>query len=789
MLANLTLQKRITLLVLAGLVVVLGLFSWLGVQSLNESVARILDERLTIAGVMAHHLDETLSHVLRHMQSAADFNGRLPTGEQFTLITDSLRQILAESGISVRDILLADRDGKVLLVKSAGPGINETNISWYPEVDKALKTGLPTISNLVVEPLTGVPVVLATAPILSNEGKIIGVITGSIDIEQSSIGTFSQTLVMGKTGYTEVVDGNGLVLARSKPASPPDVLEQSDHPGRFANLISQDKATVGTCHRCHEAGEELKRRRDMLAFVPLSTASWGVAVRQSEEEAFAPTRQLERRFLSLGVLVLVGIFLLVWAMMQGIVRPLNLLTSATKKVAAGDFKAVVPVKRRDEIGELNNAFYTMTQELVRSRDELVSRNEELSTLNSITATISQSLDLEYILENALRKVREVTKTTAACVFLRDADSDKLEIKSSVGPMVMARCPEASSPAAQCACHQVLLHGETVMVNHVSQCPTLDKDEVRATDISCFVSVPLKCKDRILGIMNVACSSGRCFTENDFRLLDSIGYHVGLAIENSTLYEEAKQKEELRGQLLGGVISAQEEERKRVARELHDELGQILTALIMNIESLENVTQPQQAQLKEKLENVRSLAVRALEEMRRLTLDLRPSTLDDLGLVAAIRAHIHTHLESMGVGVEFQTKGLNQRLPSTVETAFFRIIQEAVNNITKHAKAHNVKIQLEVKKEKVTAVIEDDGQGFEVGAVLKSRAVVPALGLLGIQERTVLLGGTFSIQSQVGQGTRLVVEIPKVSALVESAESKQGETAPAELKSGGFRSNE
>lgn len=762
-LANLTLQKRISLLVIAGLVVGLGLFSWLGVQSLRDSTERILDERLTIARVMASHLDHTLEYILAQLQDV-NFNGELPTREKFSPVADSLRETLTKSGIATRNIILINGEGKVLQAEPGTSGIIGTDMSGYPEVKQSLETGLPTISGLVSSPLVEVPVIFMSVPIVNGEGEIIGVLTSLIDVEQSTNDAFKSAITVGNTGYTEIIDGNGIVLARTEPGSPPELFERSDHPGKFTELINQRKATVGTCHRCHETGEE--KRRDVLAFAPLSTTSWGVVIRQSEEEALAPTRQLEQRLLLLGIVVLVSIFLLVWVMMQGIVKPVRMLTAAAKKVAAGDFKAAIPVRRQDEIGQLSTAFYTMTQELAKSRDELVLRNEELAALNSIAVTVGQSLNLEDVLGNAMHGVLEITKTTAGWVFLRDSDGNKLETMSSIGFSGAFKCQKSGSSTANCACHQVLRYGQTLMVNDVSQCPVLGEDVVMKEDISCFVSVPLKSKDRTLGIMNIACSSERCFTENDFKILGSIGHHVGLAIENSILYEEAKQKEKLRGQLLSSVINAQEEERKRVARELHDEYGQTLTGLIMSIESLENMTSPKQGQLKEKLKNAKSLISRALKDMRRLTLDLRPSTLDDLGLVATVRSYAQTHLEAAGIQVDFESKGLKRRLAPAIETALFRIIQEAIHNITKYAEAHNVRIQLEAKAGKITAVVSDDGKGFDVEAVFRSKIGAQSLGLLGIQERAMLLGGTFSIKSQIGQGTRLVVEIPIASSLGE-----------------------
>ncbi|MEE8373311.1 MAG: GAF domain-containing protein, partial [Dehalococcoidia bacterium] len=564
----------------------------------------------------------------------------------------------------------------------------------------------------------------------------------------------------GDTGYTEIVDSNGIIIARTEPGKPPEAFETSDHPGRFAELIREGKATVRTCHRCHGPADQPERRKDVLAFAPLSTASWGIAIRQSEEEALAPTRELQMRLLILGAILLGSASLMMWILVQGLVRPIKILTAASERVASGDFEATIPIKRRDEIGQLGSAFNSMTRELARQRDELVSRTEDLATLNSISTMVSQSLELEQVLANALQKVLEITRTQAGCVFLLGPTGNSLEMKSRINLPSVFDCKESGSPETPCACHQALRWGQTQLVDDVSQCPVLDEDAVAKNRINCFVSIPLKSTRRVLGVMNVASTGDRYFTESDFKLLDSIGYHVALAIDNSILYEEARQKEELRGQLLDSVISAQEEERKRIARELHDEYGQTLTGLIWSIESVENLASAEQPQLKEKLKNVKSIASRGLEVMRRLTFDLRPLALDDLGLIAAIRAYAETQLAESGTSLDFKNEGLGKRLASSsVEIALFRIVQEAIRNIARHAEAQNVKIRLKASDSEVTAVIEDDGKGFDVSAVFRATSKTRSLGLLGIRERVALLSGSFDVSSEAGKGTRITVEIP------------------------------
>ena len=208
-----------------------------------------------------------------------------------------------------------------------------------------------------------------------------------------------------------------------------------------------------------------------------------------------------------------------------------------------------------------------------------------------------------------------------------------------------------------------------------------------------------------------------------------------------------------------MINAQEDERKRIARELHDEFGQTLTGLIMNVESMENISLKENSPLKDKLEKAKGILSRALVDLRRLTLALRPSALDDLGLVAAIRSYHISYLTAAGIKAEFDCINFKGRLEPAVETALFRIIQEATHNIVKHAQAGNVHITLEARDGKIITIIEDDGKGFNVNATLGSRIDSQTMGLMSMEERTTSLGGSLAINSQIDVGTRIIIEIP------------------------------
>lgn len=229
-------------------------------------------------------------------------------------------------------------------------------------------------------------------------------------------------------------------------------------------------------------------------------------------------------------------------------------------------------------------------------------------------------------------------------------------------------------------------------------------------------------------------------------------------ENLRLYEELRHKEALRSELLRKVISVQEEERRRMARELHDETSQALSALILSIETASQDA-PATAGLLDKLRESETVARGLLENVHRLIFDLRPTVLDDLGLVAAVRWYAESRLVPMGTRVHLETEGAERRLPSPIETAVFRVAQEALTNVARHAEAENVAISLTFKNGILRVDVEDDGKGFDVADVERGADSARGLGLLGMRERVALLDGSLAIDSALDSGTIVSIEVP------------------------------
>jgi two-component system sensor histidine kinase UhpB len=207
-----------------------------------------------------------------------------------------------------------------------------------------------------------------------------------------------------------------------------------------------------------------------------------------------------------------------------------------------------------------------------------------------------------------------------------------------------------------------------------------------------------------------------------------------------------------------VLAAQEDERKRIARELHDETAQALTTLLIRLRILERARTS--SDMRGQINELREVTAQTLEAVRKLAVELRPATLDDLGLVAALEAYTESYSSRNSVGVVFRADGFEDgagRLPSQIELVLYRVVQEALTNAAKHATAHQVRVDLSRTPDEVLASVEDDGAGFDVEEMMRSRE--RGLGLFGMQERLALVGGQLVIDSSPGSGTRIHARVP------------------------------
>ena len=249
------------------------------------------------------------------------------------------------------------------------------------------------------------------------------------------------------------------------------------------------------------------------------------------------------------------------------------------------------------------------------------------------------------------------------------------------------------------------------------------------------------------------------------------------VEKERLFAAVRQQRTQLRALTSQLTEVQERERRQLARELHDEMGQALTAIHMNLAAITKAL-PAEASpaLRERLTEAGQLTDQTLEQIRELSLDLRPPMLDDLGLLPTLRWYIKRYSTRMNIRAELGVLGLEKRLPSAIETALYRVLQEALTNVARHAQATTVQIQLRYNPFTVMAQIEDNGCGFVVDSALAPESGGKGMGLLGMRERVTLLGGTFHIESMTGKGTQLWLEIPLENPLEGADDEKPTESS-------------
>lgn len=787
---RLTLGKRIALLVVLGLAVVISLFGFLSLRGLRESSDRALQERLMAAQLTAHHIDSFLNLYLDMLaQAAGDENLDLSNPDPAPKVILLGRLRASRGGVFAHGIFLTDDQGKMLWSNPGAPQSESGGSHDYAVAMEVLKSGRRTVSNAFKDELGRVLISLGV-PVLGKDGRVEGTLVEVLDLSDPLLNSFVQPVSLGKTGYAEIVDSEGTVLASSNPSR---LFQKSDHTDQFAVMIAAGRPTVGGCHSCHEATGASGVQPDILAFAPLSVAPWGVAIRQSEAEALGPTHELQQSLIVASAASLLVAIWIAWLASRSVVWPIRALTRASRRIAAGDLESRVDSTGPAEVGDLAGAFDDMRVKLKASLEKLEQANSslesrveqrtrQLAALLQVSTVLASTLDLRRLLNAVVAMTGDVLDLAdAGFVALYHEPSGRLEVRASWGyddtiMMLALMRGEGAAGRAMAEGKPVLLNTaeaiqETAAGLTAENWAWLAQASHDLGTATSVMALPLVVKGKGIGAMVVEhYHSIRTFSQSDLRLAQALADQIAVAVENARLYEELVEKERLRGELLDKVISAQEDERRRIARELHDDTCQSLAALGISLEGVEENLPESAETVRFELEHLKEQVRATLAGVRTLALNLRPSVLDDLGLIMAIDWLCKEQMAKRGLEVELDVENTGPQLPPPVETVLFRITQEALNNVLKHSGASRATVRLRVRDGRVVLEVEDDGLGFDAERVLRARGPRYTLGLHGMIERATLSGGILRVMSSPGHGTRIRAELP-IQAGRESAYEK------------------
>jgi signal transduction histidine kinase len=394
------------------------------------------------------------------------------------------------------------------------------------------------------------------------------------------------------------------------------------------------------------------------------------------------------------------------------------------------------------------------EELEREYQLARERTAALTVLQDVARNLTSELDLNKLLREILHSALTVLKASDGSLLLRDDATNELVFAVTEGRVGEAlegqRMPADSGIAGW-----VLSHHQPDIVHEVGSDERFYRaiDESLGHHTSSLVAVPMITKGQSIGVLEVLNKkSGERFDENDRDILYALAGQAAIAITNARLYQEIRDEKDR-------IIALEEDVRKELARDFHDGPAQTLSAIIMAIELVETSPEPMPESVATGLAELRAMATKTLHQVRNMIFELRPVILKTQGLEPALHSYVERLREADEMNIHLKIKGLEERLPPRLEEICFSIIQEAINNVKRHAYEENVWLTAIRRGDEFQVVIKDDGEGFDLANVERSYDRQGKLGLLNMRERAEMIGGRLAIESASGKGTTITLDVP------------------------------
>jgi PAS domain S-box-containing protein len=422
-----------------------------------------------------------------------------------------------------------------------------------------------------------------------------------------------------------------------------------------------------------------------------------------------------------------------------------------------------------DIGSQIGQFFERTQ----AEERLWQYTQRLKTLHIIDQAILAAQSPEAIAQAALRYMRELTPCRAATVTAFDFVKRQAIVLAAESNSAMPFQRGSHMPLDVFLSLPMLQQGQPFIVQDIQNISSLAalNQQALKDGVHSYLSVPIMSQNTLIGSLNLFSDRPRAFAPEVIDVAHEVGSQLAVAIQNARLFEQVQAGAESLRLMSQQLVRAQEDERRHIARELHDEVGQSLTAALLNLQVLSSLTDL--AELPARLDDSLNLIDRVLRQVRTLSLNLRPALLDDLGLAPALRWLVNRQAERAGFDAQFNTDFVDERFASDIEITCFRAVQEAITNIVRYAQARWVTVELLRSGTDLCVNIRDDGVGFDVAAALQRAAQGHSMGLLSMHERVHLLGGQMQIESGPGQGATIHVRLPLAPPVAEQPALARG----------------
>ncbi len=401
--------------------------------------------------------------------------------------------------------------------------------------------------------------------------------------------------------------------------------------------------------------------------------------------------------------------------------------------------------------------------------------QEFSLLNEMAQITASTIEMDLLLKKIISLNMDVLKSSAGAIIMYDEELKKFTVSSSCG-LSEFLTGRLQLPLSDPAIEDIITFRREVPIADLQEFypSTLFQLALKEGMMS-LIAIPLMVKEKIIGILCLFFNRKREFSEKERHLLTTMAGQVAISIENAQLYKSTLEKQMKVEHLLSKIIVAQEEERKRIAGEIHDSIAQSMVGILTKVQTSQALLQVHPDEVGSELEELRKIVAESVREVREIIYNLRPSSLDDLGLVPSLENLMKRIKKVSGIDIELFTNEREKRLPPIVETVAFRITQEALNNVKKHSKAKKAWVELYYEPQRLSLKIVDNGLGFSWDTVSHKVNEGDSFGLMSMKERASLLGGTLDIKSQENRGTTVSAEIP--IERIPAARSSESESHP------------
>lgn len=463
-----------------------------------------------------------------------------------------------------------------------------------------------------------------------------------------------------------------------------------------------------------------------------------------------------RSVILVTVLATVVSIILTFLLMFILTKPLLELRQVAFQVAGGDLASRARVWANDEIGEVALSVNAMIDQLVSGQRKLERANRHLEAMNRVAMAAGKELNLKEVLEAVLHGTLEVMEFQSGWVSLLDVESNQFRLATEFNLPLDTDFVLVKSSDELCACQKDFLNGELGQTAVMRQCGRIYSGKAAGSGYG-HVTIPLEARGQRFGLINLLCAQNVEFAAEDIELLTAIGAQASEIVANVWLHTRLAEKEATRQALLSALVQAQEDERARLARELHDGAGQTLTSLLVRLKTLEKKATSEN--LRTNIVDLCESVSGTIEQMQEISYRLRPAALEELGLELTLQTLIKETVGEAGLQVEYLHNLGRQTLSPNLETTLFRIAQESLTNIMRHADATCVVVELTAIPYAVCLRVEDNGKGFDPGDSANNMPGRRRLGLLDMQERAEIQGGTLTVYSAPGAGTSVQVRIP------------------------------